>query len=247
MSTNNVSPTQTIARGTNADPSRTREMIGSVVRPRFDVPSWVLLVELFIGFGWMRAAVEKIIDPLWWDGTALGEFLTTHADLTLPWYRGFLGTVVEPYLVPISIVVVVAQLFAGVTLVAGRWVMAGLVVGMFLNLNFVAAGAVDPSIFYLISQAAVMLWILQTPHQGDTAGSMLRWLPTASLVLLVVNLPFVSTLDPSAVIDDPAMILVFFGLLLAVSSRVASIRPAGQGRVGPGGGGKDLDRTETDV
>ena len=104
--------------------------------------------------------------------------------------------------------------------------MAGLLVGMFLNLNFVAAGAVNPSIFYLISQAAVMLWIMQTRLPVDTAGSMLRWMPTASLVLLVVNLPFVSTLEPSAVIDDPAMILVFFGLLLAVSSRVASIRPA---------------------
>lgn len=227
MSTNNISSTQTIGRSdTSAETSGTREMIGSFVRPRFNVPSWILLIELFIGFGWLRAAVEKIIDPRWWDGTVLSEFLTNHANLTLPWYRGFLGAVVEPYLVPISIVVVVAQLFAGVTLVTGRWVMAGLLVGMFLNLNFVAAGAVDPSIFYLISQAAVMLWIMQTRLHGDTAGSILRWMPTASLVLLVVNLPLVSTLEPSAVINDPAMILVFFGLLLAVSSRVASIRPA---------------------
>lgn len=89
----------------------------------------------------------------------------------------------------------------------------------------------------------LMLLVLALPERGehpvetrpsapDLVGpapidlGMLRWMPTTSLVLLVVNLPFVSTLEPSAVIDDPAMILMFFGLLLAVSSRVASIRPA---------------------
>ena len=200
-------------------------MIASLARSRFSVPSWVLLVELFIGLGWMRAAVEKIIDGLWWDGTVLREFLINHENLTLPWYRGFLSTIVEPYLLLISVVVVVAQLSAGVALVTGRRVMTGLLIGVFLNLNFIAAGAVNPSIFYLICQAAVLLWIMQTRQHG-AATSVLRWMPTASLALLIVNIPFVSTLDPSTVIDDPAMILVLLGLLVGISSRVASIRPA---------------------
>lgn len=63
-----------------------------------------------------------------------------------------MDVVVEPNVLLISVVVVVAQLFAAATLLSGRNLLAGIAVGAFLNLNFVAIGAVDPSIFYLICQ-----------------------------------------------------------------------------------------------
>lgn len=199
---------------------------------RLTVPPWVLLVQVFIGLGWMRAAVEKIIDPNWWSGAMLEGFLESHEALTLPWYRIFLETVVEPNVLAISVTVVLAQVFAGVALLSGWKVMAGLGIGAFLNLNFVAAGATNPSIFYLVCEAAIVLWILQ--GESKVRKRPLRLLATASSALVLLNLPFISTLDPASVIEDPAMVLVTLGLLTALASRLG-VRYSGQPV------GRDLD------
>ena len=184
----------------------------------FDLPPWVLLVQLFIGMGWLRAVVEKVIDPSWWNGSVLRDFLDAHADLTLPWYQPFLEHVIEPYLSVIAVTVVLAQLFAAVALLLGWRLLAGLAVGAFLNLSFMAAGAVNPSIFYLICQTALLLWILHS--ESEPKKRPLRLLATASFVLVLLNLPFISTIDPAAVIEDPATVLVTLGLLTAVASRI---------------------------
>jgi hypothetical protein len=56
--------------------------------------------------------------------------------------------------------VVASQVAAGVALVTGWRVGWALIAGMFLNLNFVLVGAVDPSIFYLVAQMALGLWMV---------------------------------------------------------------------------------------
>lgn len=193
-----------------------RHAVRRFLHDRLAVPPWILLVQLFIGAGWLRAAIEKIIDPAWWNGTALTGFLATHVDTALPWYRPFAETVVVPNALAISVVVVVAQLFAAATMLSGRKLLAGIAVGAFLNLNFVAIGEVDPSIFYLICQAAILLWALQSAKKRT-----LRLLATGSAGLVALNLPFVSTLDPHAVIEDPAIILVTLGVLVAITSGLA--------------------------
>src|SRR3712207_202863 len=35
----------------------------------------LLPIRVFLGLGWLRAAIEKLIEPMWWDGTALRFFL----------------------------------------------------------------------------------------------------------------------------------------------------------------------------
>ena len=141
------------------DPSATNAIRGFVI-DRLAVPPWILLVQLFIGVGWLRAAVEKTIDSAWWDGTALNGFLTAQADRVLPWYQPVADLMVAPNVLLVSVVVVLAQLFAAATLLSGRRLRAGIAVGAFLNLNFIAMGAVDPSVFYLICQAVLLLWVL---------------------------------------------------------------------------------------
>ena len=188
------------------------------IEKRLNLPPWVLLVQVFIGLGWLRAVVEKVIDPFWWNGAVLRDFLDAHADLTLPWYRTFLETVIEPNLFVVAVTVVLAQLFAAVALLSGWRLLAGLAVGAFLNLNFMAAGAVNPSIFYLICQTALLLWILH--GESEPKKRALRLLATASIVLVLLNVPFISTIDPAAVIEDPASVLVTLGLLTAVASRI---------------------------
>lgn len=54
---------------------------------------------------------------------------------------------------------------------------------------------------------------------GEVSGT-LRLLATTSFVLVLLNGPFISTIDPAAVIEDPATVLVTLGLLTAVASRI---------------------------
>ena len=203
------------AASSDSSPS---EALRDQIEQRFRVPPWVLLVEVFIGLGWIRAAVEKIIDLNWWNGAVLTGFLESHSALTLPWYQAFVDNVVEPNILAISVTVVLAQLFAGLSLISGSKVLAGLATGAFLNLSFIAAGAVNPSIFYLVCEAALVLWILQSERR--VSKRPLRLLATASFAVALLNVPFITTIDPQAVIEDPAIVLVTLGLLTAVASRV---------------------------
>lgn len=198
----------------------TLETLRGHIERRLNVPPWVLLVEVFIGFGWLRAAIEKVMDPAWWNGSALREFIEIQLDSALPWYRVFLETVIEPNVFVVSVIVVFAQFFAGVALISGWKVLAGLATGVFLNMHFIAAGAVNPSIFYLVCQIALLLYLLH--GESRISRRQLRLLATASFVLVLVNLPFISTIDPAEVIEDPAMVLVTLGLLTAVASRVGA-------------------------
>ena len=36
--------------------------------------AYLLPLRIFIGIGWLRAATEKLIEPDWYDGTALKAF-----------------------------------------------------------------------------------------------------------------------------------------------------------------------------
>ncbi len=69
----------------------------SIITDRFArQPAWAAVTEIFIGLGWLRAATAKSIDPGWWDGSALEQFLVEHEGATLGWYEPFSQLVVTP-------------------------------------------------------------------------------------------------------------------------------------------------------
>ena len=184
-------------------------------------PAWVVLTSLFIGLGWLRAAAEKLIDPQWWRGEALEQFVAEHADTTLGWYEPFLDSVVLPLAPVIAAVVVLGQLIAGVSFVTGRRLTVGLTIGMFLNAHFMAAGAVTPSAFYLLGQGALALWLCE----GTATRSRTRALQIAAAVgafAAGLNVPFISTLHPAEVIEDPAVMFAFTGALAALTCLLAA-------------------------
>ncbi len=194
----------------------TRRISAAVRRRRVGLPSWVLLTQLFIGLGWLRAAAEKIIDPAWWSGEALARFLIDHDGAALGWYQPFLDGVVRPHLVVIAVVVVGAQLVAAGSLISGRVHAVGLATGVFLNLNFLAAGAVNPSAFYLVSQGGLALWLAERTRNRSTARPLTVAAIGAS-VLALISLPFVDTIEPARVIDDPALMMATGGLLTVIA------------------------------
>lgn len=185
------------------------------------IPAWVVMTQLFIGFGWIRAAIEKAIEPRWWSGEVLETFVASHQDAAVWWYQPFLSSIVLPAAQVIAATVLTGQLLAGLSLITGRHLAVGLTIGMYLNLHFVAAGAVTPSVFYLLAQGAVVLWLAERKLH-DRPVELLETAALVSLFLAGLSLPYVSTLHPAHVIEDPAMMFVFGGLLAALGCLSAS-------------------------
>ncbi len=184
------------------------------------LPSWVVVTQLFIGFGWLRAVAEKTIDPGWWTGAVIKDFVITHQDATLGWYQPFIDAVVTPAAPMVALLVVAFQLAAGLSLATGRRIGLGLGVGMFLNMHFLAAGAVTPSAFYLLAQGAIALWIAE---QAPTFTSMKRLglVAAGAMFLAGLSLPFISTVHPAHVIEDPAVMFAFGGTLATLACLLA--------------------------
>lgn len=177
-------------------------------------PVWVVLIQTFIGLGWLRAATEKVIDGAWWSGEVIESYLAEHADTRLPWFDTFAELFVEPNLAVVLVGVVALQAAIGLALVSGIGRRVALVAGMGLNLVFVAGGAVNPSVFYLLAQMAVFLWMLE--HRWDRNSEVLAYLTMGvGWFVAMVSLPFMRTIDPMAVIDDPAVMLATFGGLVS--------------------------------
>ena len=152
-----------------------RASLSSVIDSRLQgLPPWVVLTQLFIGLGWLRGAAEKLINPQWWEGDTITQFLAGHVDSTLAWYEPFASSFVLSNLSLVGIVVVVGQLIAGLSPVSGRFLGIGLLVGLFMNVNFLVAGAVNPSAFYLVMQGALGLWLIEQRGQCASAFTYLR-------------------------------------------------------------------------
>lgn len=192
------------------------------------LPSWVLLVQLFIGFGWLRAATEKLIDVEWFTGDVLQRFITEHDTTVLGWYRPFIESVVAPYAPVMALTVLAGQLIAALSLLTGRRTGWGLGIGIFLNLHFLAAGAVTPSAFYLLAQGSVVLWMAENATTYRAVG-YLRLAAMTAAFFAALSVPFISTLDPAHVIEDPGMMFAFGGALAAVACLVAVDSPSTRG------------------
>lgn len=192
-------------------------VISTTVQRLAAVPPWVLLIQLFIGLGWTRAGVEKLSSSDWWNGEELEAFLSEHAGETVTWYQPFIDLVVAPGAIIISFVVMLLQFVLGAALLTNRRVGLALGVGMLLNLNFIAAGAVNPSVFYLLAQGAVLLWIADRARDSRTNDALEATMMSGA-TLTVVSAPWIQTLEPGEVIDDPALMLSTVGCFAVLCS-----------------------------
>ena len=103
-------------------------------------PAWVVVIELFLGLGWLRAAVEKIISDTWWSGDKIVAFATENADLTLPWYAPIIEHIIAPTVVIVAFATIVLQLTIAATLLTGYRLPVGLFLAIALNVNIIVAG-----------------------------------------------------------------------------------------------------------
>ncbi len=157
--------------------------------------SWFwLIVRVYVGYEWLIAGIAKYTNPLWNGsdaGGALAGFVNNaltktggaHPDVQ-GWYAAFLKTAVLPHANLWSHVVTYGEILVGAALIVGLFTGIAAFFGLFMNLNFLLAGAVSVNpILFVLSLLLVLAWriagyigldrfalkLLGTPWQGGTA------------------------------------------------------------------------------
>ena len=218
-------------------------------------------LRLFVAVGWLRAGAEKALNPQWWDGHALAAWLLQHLPASpYPAYAALLRHEVVPFPTLLALIVMSGQLLVGLGVLTGTCTRAALLAGMFMNLNFVAAGAPSPSAFYLVIQAALLTggaglvfsvdrwWASRrvrdplafltalkaaalTPSRRR-ARQALRLLPLIMLPLLAFwSLRYAHDFSPAGSVEDPAIILAVASFFAAGCALIAVLRGADTGAV----------------
>lgn len=190
----------------------------------------LLPLRLFLAAGWLRAAAEKLIDPQWWTGNKLRSFLTTQHHEALPFFRPIMDHLLRPGAQAVAIVVVLTQLACGLAIAIGKPLRMAVRWTVVLNLVFIMAGKVNPSAFYVVMEIVLLFAIADgtigvrpsTPSRRTVA------LACVSAALALAVAPYIRTIEPAKVIDDPAMMLVFVGFITTVTLLVrrSAYRPS---------------------
>lgn len=178
------------------------------------LPPWLLLAQIFLAAGWQRAAAAHGLDPAWWSGAEITQFRVEHGESSIEWYRAImLDGPVANWPIIVGIVVFSAQLIVAFMLALNLRPLLALAIGAGLNVNFVLAGAVNPSVFYLIIGAAIALWHVDTLAGRPSARRLTLISPVVAAILVGSLAPEIATIHPDHVIDDPAMVLSFIAVL----------------------------------
>lgn len=117
-------------------------------------------LRLFMGVGWLRTFLEKVGDSTWWNGGAVRAFLdqqVTEGLVVFPFYERVIDTTLRPGSLWIGWLVVVLELVIGLAILTGTYTNLALIVGAGLNLNFMLAGRITPSVFYIAIQTLLFV------------------------------------------------------------------------------------------
>jgi hypothetical protein len=185
----------------------------------------VVPLQLFLATGWLRAGIEKVIDPRWWSGNVLLDFLEEQRPFMLPWFGWFSDAVLAPLAPVVAWIVVGLQLAIAACLFANRNVSRALWTGILLNVCFTMAGRVNPSAFYLVMEMALLFGSSRPIGETVAVRRAVAWLIPAVLVA-----PFAHTLEPSEVIEDPALMLCTLGVFAALTTIAMSVPENGRSR-----------------
>ncbi len=179
----------------------------------------LLPLRIFLAAGWLRAGAEKVIEPQWWNGTRLRTFLGAQHDEALPFFRPVMEHVIAPAATVVAIVVVVTQIGCGLAIGFGKHLRLALRWAFLMNVVFILTGRVNPSAFYLVMEVVLLFAIADGTIGVRPTVPSWRTVVTAgvSAGLAVAVVPYVRTIEPAKVIDDPAMVLVFLGLVIAAT------------------------------
>lgn len=131
-------------------------------------PLW-FIVRLYVGYEWLTAGVDKVLNPAWFGsgaGVAMKGFVAgalskttgAHPDVQM-WYASFLKSTVLPHAVSWSNAIAVGEVLVGVGLIVGAVVGVAAFFGAFMNLNFMLSGTVSINpILFTLSIFLILAW-----------------------------------------------------------------------------------------
>ncbi|MEX0667819.1 MAG: hypothetical protein WD313_05765, partial [Acidimicrobiia bacterium] len=160
----------------------------SVVKELRDPAAFLFPLRLFIGIGWLRAFAEKVITAEWFDGRAMGAFLDSQLAedaVAFPSYGQLIESVLRPGSRWIGWVVTSLQLIVGLGILSGTYTNLALLIGIALNANFILAGQISPSAFYIMIQT--VLFVTGAGAILGTDGHRARRPGRAPSILLVAH------------------------------------------------------------
>lgn len=135
---------------------------------RESAPLW-FVVRLYVGYEWLVAGMDKVLNPVWFGsgaGGAIKGFVAgalaktggAHPDVQM-WYASFLKDAVLPNAVSWSNAIAVGEVLVGVGLIVGAVVGVAAFFGLFMNLNFMLAGTVSINpILFTLSIFLILAW-----------------------------------------------------------------------------------------
>jgi len=211
----------------------------------------LLPLRLFIGLGWMRSSIEKLIEPDWYSGVALHHFFyerIAEGDVAFPFYQFLMEGPFFAHAPLLSKLIIVGEFYCGVAILLGIFMRPALLAGLFMNLNFILAGSVNPSAFYIVIQLTLLVSvvgevfaidsILLPPNSFAKGATRRRYsIERAKMALcfggtllcMLITIPTayaIKTIDPVQSVEDPAtLLLILLGLqslfLLILGGRAA--------------------------
>ncbi|HWA32070.1 MAG TPA: DoxX family membrane protein [Candidatus Paceibacterota bacterium] len=132
--------------------------------------SWFwLLARVYVGWTWINAGWEKLTGG-GWVGPESGQSLSGFIKGSLAqasglhpnvqgWYAGFLQNVVLPHAAFWSHLVAFGETLVGLALIIGAFTGIAAFFGLFMNLNFLLAGAVSVNpILFTLSVLILLAW-----------------------------------------------------------------------------------------
>lgn len=231
-------PARGSSRSLSPIPGSRSRAIAARLRAEAAKPAIVLVpARAFIGIGWLRACAEKVGEPGWRDGSSLTAFLADRladGSVSFPLYRQAIESAFIPHAAVLGIVVVVGQFLAGAAILAGGFTNAALLGALFMNANFLLAGAPNPSAFYVVVQAALLAaqagavlgvdaelsasirnpyLVAQPPGRGAVGRGFFAATAAGCLLATVVALAHVGDWSAAGSVHDPAMVVAMLAWL----------------------------------
>ena len=156
----------------------------TIEQPRFthfftadsaSAPFW-LVVRLYLGYGWLMAGWDKVMNPAWFGNDAgaaiqgfvqgaLGKTAGAHPDVQM-WYASFLQSAVLSYPAAWANAIAVGEVLVGLGLIVGLFTGLAAFFGFFMNLNFLLAGTVSVNPIWLVLALGIMLAHRVAGHWG---------------------------------------------------------------------------------
>lgn len=191
--------------------------------------------------GWARAVVAHAVEPGWWVGDGVHHVLVEVEPDRLPGLGTMIHAIAVAAAPQTAAVIIGLQAAVAILLVLNIRPLLALALGGAMNIVFVLAGAVNPSIFYLVLSSVIGLWTLERNLPVERVEVLAKAAIVPAVLAAMVLLPLARTLDPATAIEDPGLVLASFaGLVLVVSSVVLHRR-------GPKATSVDLDEESVEV